>query len=239
MNKINLNVKKTQYVIFRPKNKPLPHNVKLSINNNIITPVNSCRFLGVVFRFDLSWSEHINHVRAKLSRSLGMLYRLKYLLPLRVRKQLYFAFIHSHLTYCHLVWGTCNKTDAERVSSLQKRSLKMISSHPPPLTDSLYKTLNVPPFSELYQLSLATMIFREFKHDRTMFSNKYLNRQVAYDLRTISLTGSRPRTNYGTKTIDYQIISLLNAYPSLIELANQNSSMSRFKKQVKLLFLPP
>lgn len=92
--------------------------------------------------------------------------------------------------------------------------------------------------SQFYKVCLATLIFGEIKHDTTAFSNSYLNRQAAYNLRTISLTGSRPRTNYGTRTIHYQIISLCNAHPSLIKLANENSCMSRFKKQLKRLFMP-
>lgn len=61
-----------------------------------------------------------------IARNIGLLYRLRYLLPFWLERQLYFFLIHSQITYCLLVWGTCSKTDMERISALQSRAARLL-----------------------------------------------------------------------------------------------------------------
>lgn len=205
-------------MLFHPKNKPLDHHIKLFFNDFNIEQVHSCRFLGVFFRSDLGWSDHINYIRLKMARSIYVIYRVRHLLPLQVKKQLYFALVQSHLVYCNLVWGTCNKTDSHKLLSLQKRALRLLSSSSS-VEANLFETFHVRNFFHLYNFSLALHIFYKIKHDFNSFSNTYNSRNVAYGLRSVALSTARPRTNYGKQTTDYQIITLCNAYQSLTQIA--------------------
>ena len=41
---------------------------------------NKCKFLGVIIDDKFTWQEHINYINNKLSKSLGILHRVKYFL---------------------------------------------------------------------------------------------------------------------------------------------------------------
>lgn len=236
INKIALNVNKTKFMIFAPKNKPIPHNVKLHINHSQLMFTSACQFLGVCFKPDLSWSDHVSHVCLKVSRSIGLMYRLRQILPMWLKKRLYFSLIHSHLVYCHLVWGLCNKTDSDRLQSLQRKALRFIC--PISQTESsIFQILKILPFAELYSFSLAISIYHQIRNNFDLFSDKYLKREVIYNLRTSYLVGHRPRTNYGNQTMHNQIVSLCNSHPSVIDEACNSKTIWQYKRKMKLLLL--
>ena len=49
----------------------------VAINNNAIEKVDSIKFLGIILDSKLSWNDHIQLVTRKVSRSMGILYRVK------------------------------------------------------------------------------------------------------------------------------------------------------------------
>ena len=103
-NKLSLNVKKTKFMVFHTiqRNVNYPN---LMINNTEIERVSQFNFLGVIISSSLKWKAHISHVSLKISRVIGVMYRLKYIYPKAVLFTLYRALIVPHYTYCVLVWG--------------------------------------------------------------------------------------------------------------------------------------
>ena len=57
------------------------------------------RFLGVLINENLTWNDHISAIKAKMSRYVGVLYKLKKLLPLSARKNIFHSFVQSHLNF--------------------------------------------------------------------------------------------------------------------------------------------
>ena len=84
------------------------------------------RFLGVIIDDSLSWSRHVKTVISKMSKYVGIMYKIKKLLPLNVRLQVYHSFIQSHINYCSLVWGFCCKSNIEAIFSKQKKGLRAV-----------------------------------------------------------------------------------------------------------------
>lgn len=64
-NRLELNITKTKYVIFRAKNKVIDNEPIILYNSNILQRVQSIKFLGVIFNEHLLWTDHINQVRKK------------------------------------------------------------------------------------------------------------------------------------------------------------------------------
>ena len=52
------------------------------MNNSFITRVRAIKFLGVIIDEKLTWKDHISLLRSKLSKTVGMLYRVRHLLNL-------------------------------------------------------------------------------------------------------------------------------------------------------------
>lgn len=172
-----------------------------------------------------------------MARSIGVLSRINHLLPHSVAKQLYFSLVHSHLTYCNLVWGTCNKTDAQKVITMQQKALKLLTRRPDS-HNNLFSVFHVLCFTECYKLKLMVLIYNRIKQDFSSFSNMYLTRDIEYNLRRTSFVSTRSRTNYGTQSLDHQIVDICNSFPSVVELSQISRSVYYFKKKVRLLFDP-
>ena len=75
-NKLSLNVKKTQFMVFSLK-KHITANTDMCINNQIIYRVEHITFLGVILDSHLTWSYHIQHVKLKIAKSIGILCRAR------------------------------------------------------------------------------------------------------------------------------------------------------------------
>ena len=75
-NGLALNLKKTNYMIFsRTKNIELPE--PLIISETLIEHKREARFLGVIMDESLDWSRHVNAVQSKMSRFVGIMYKMK------------------------------------------------------------------------------------------------------------------------------------------------------------------
>ena len=109
LNKLSLNVFKTNYMIFC--NKKVPDNVNISINNIEIEQVFDTKFLGVVIDHNFSWKEHIKKVSSKLSKPLAILYKAKHLLSKHCLYTLYCSLFLPYINYCSEIWGNTYVTN--------------------------------------------------------------------------------------------------------------------------------
>ena len=92
-NKLSLNKKKSNFIIFLPKGKTYnTDNVKININGNEIKQVNCTTFLGLYIDEHLSWAQHksIDYLSKKIARNVGILRKLKHFLPVYIMNTLYY-----------------------------------------------------------------------------------------------------------------------------------------------------
>ena len=80
-NRLSLNNKKTNYIIFSPKSKCRQqqiHSFAIQIDGKTIERVKHNGFLRVDEK--LQWNEHINQISAKVSKNIGILKKISHLL---------------------------------------------------------------------------------------------------------------------------------------------------------------
>ena len=78
-NKLSLNVSKSNFLIVRPhKNNRI---INLKINDENLKQEAFSKYLGVLIDEKLNWKQHINQLNTKISKSIGILYKLRYLVP--------------------------------------------------------------------------------------------------------------------------------------------------------------
>ena len=124
-NGLALNLKKTKYMVFsRTRNVDLP--MPLIIANAVIERKHEARFLGVIIDESLNWTRHVKTVLSKMSRYVGIMYKIKKFLPLKARLQIFHSFVQSHLNFCSLVWGFCSKSNIDAIFSKQKKGLRAV-----------------------------------------------------------------------------------------------------------------
>lgn len=129
-NLLQINVGKSEAVLFRPKNKVISITKDLTINSTKIEIVNSFKILGIIFTNNMSWDNHINYLNTKLSQIVGMLNRHRHIVPMSVKLMIYNSLFYSHLNYCHLVWGTTTPTNLDKILLLQKKAVRAIGNMP-------------------------------------------------------------------------------------------------------------
>lgn len=91
-NQLELNTAKTKYVIFRSRNKLVQRKLNVTFLNSTIESTSAHKFLGVWFEEFLSWTNHVNKIRCDISRSIGILNKVRHLLPNWLKLQLYYIY---------------------------------------------------------------------------------------------------------------------------------------------------
>ena len=89
-NKLSLNLKKTNFMLFKPRQKRYHFPMQICINEQRIEQVKETVFLGVVLDEHLSWKPHISQVARKISKSIGVINRARFFLPEPCLKTLYY-----------------------------------------------------------------------------------------------------------------------------------------------------
>ena len=103
INKLPLNINKTKFMIFHNSRQQITI-PNISIDDVLIEYVHNFSFLGFHF------NEHIiNHISNMISRSIGVLNKLKILIPPWIKIMIYNALILPRINYALLSWGYKNE----------------------------------------------------------------------------------------------------------------------------------
>ena len=123
------------------------------------------KYLGVVFDPELKFDKHINYLADKISKSIGILFKLKKLkIPMQILKQIYYSLIYSLLNYNISAYAGTYNIHLNRLFLLQKRAVRLICgesflAH----TDPLFSRTNILKFHDIYRLNIALYMF-EARH---------------------------------------------------------------------------
>ena len=104
-NKLSLNIDKTNFIIFHPRQKVINCQVRLHIASKQLKQVKSIRYLGVHIDSYLTWKYHLQHITKKIKRSVGILAKMRHYVPISKLLQLYYTLIYPYLTYAVTTWG--------------------------------------------------------------------------------------------------------------------------------------
>ena len=129
INKISLNVKKTEMVIFKSKQKKLEGYLKIKLCSKRLYPTESVKYLGVKIDTNLTWQHHVNDLSIKLNRANALLFKIRKYVSPKILRSIYFAIFDSHLSYCCLVWAQ-NFSSIKQILILQKKAVRIINFQP-------------------------------------------------------------------------------------------------------------
>ncbi len=138
VNKLSLNVDKTNYIIFKNRHSNrLYDDIHILIDGNEIDKVSHTKFLGVYVDECLTWQKHNTYVTNIVSKYSGILFRLKYTLPFRTLFSLYNTLVLPHLYYCNIIWADSNNCNLNTILVKQKRIVRLCTNsgwlaHSPP-----------------------------------------------------------------------------------------------------------
>ena len=240
-NKLSLNLKKTNYMLFgtQHKTKQLNNQLQISIENTNINHVNAAKFLGITIDQNLTWRKHIDELSKKCSRSIGILYKVRQFLPETALLSLYYTMFLSHINYGITVWGSASETEKERIHILQKRALRAISN-------SEYRCASNPLFIKYNQLKINDLC----ELDRGTFMYKYCNNLLPHIFNNMFSTNSdnhayttrhasdfqypKIKLEFSAKSMRYLGVKNWNNIPADIQCSK---SLQIFKSKYKESFI--
>ena len=125
-NRISLNVKKTELVIFKHQRKKLDSPIKIKLSRKRLYPSKSVKYLGIKIDENLNWKQHIHDIAIKLNRANSLLYTIGNYVNKHILRNIYFSIFDSHINYANLISGQ-NLHAVSRIVLLQKKALRIMS----------------------------------------------------------------------------------------------------------------
>ena len=88
-------------------------NTVIHINKIPLEEVRTYKLLGVIINNKLNWEDHKLHVKAKICRSIGILYNCRNTLRQSDLLTMYRTFVEPFLLYCLPIWGNSIKSKTD------------------------------------------------------------------------------------------------------------------------------
>ena len=195
----------------------------------------------------LNFQNHIRIIESKLSRGVGILYRLKAVLPREALCKIYFALFHPHLLCGLVVWESTFPTYMSKLESLQTKAAKIIGDgtareSPTPF----YRQLKILKLTDLYKFKIAKLI-HDFLRDKlpssSVFSHLFQKSlQISHRFTRCNSNKNKLhipfyRTNRLQRSIRYQRVSMWNSIPMEIQNLPKHSFTIKLKKYLVQLYI--
>ena len=165
------------------------NNLQLNINGIAIEKVYDFNFLGLTLNENINWKNHIEKIAIKSSKIIGILNKLKYILPTQIKLLLYNTLLLPHINYCILSWGY----KCDRITKIQKRAIRLINL-------SKYNAYTEPIFKQFKLLKVNHILqMQEFK-----FYHKFKNNTLpAYQQQQLKLLPNSSIHSHNTRGKTY------------------------------------
>ena len=236
INKLSVNMKKTNFMLITSSRKK-------------VTPINILKFeqkacikyLGVYIDQHLNWKDQITHVKNKVSKNIGILYKLRHYVSIHVLKQLYYTLIYPYLSYAVVVWGNTYQSNLNKLCSLQNKCIRcMFFADSRESSQVFYKLLDILKFDNIVKLSTCTLahkIFNKSSYIPSLFHDSLtiVSSLHKYNTRYASKGNfHRPkvRTNTGKFTFVYAASKLWETVPTNLKRLSINGFKKRYKNHL-------
>ena len=162
-NRLTLNYNKTQWMFFTSSVKEYVFESDcIKIDNMVISRCFEFKYLGIILDSKLKFDKHIDYIGKKISRSIGIFYRLRNLIPIKGMLALYYSLVYPYIIYCILIWGNTYQTHLNKIILLQKRIIRIVNNasylaH----TSILFHQMRVLKFSDVFKFFLGKYAYEQ------------------------------------------------------------------------------
>ena len=210
--------------------------ITLNIHDLNIVKAKQIKLLGVTIDDDLNFTEHIKEISTKASKKVGVLNRLRNLIPCRAKLLLYKCFIMPHLTYCHLVWHFCKNSDYRKLERLQERALRTVYRSHSASYEELLGRAKLPTLYNRRLQDTAVLMYKvKCGLTPTCISDLFARKNSTYALRKSDFELTRFNTiRYGKHSIRYMGPFLWSKLPKDLK---ESPNVTTFRNKIRKLDL--
>jgi len=105
-NHLTLNISKSKFILIGSPHKISSCNdINVVIDETSLEYTDTFKYLGVTINSTMSWGDHVEAISTKINQRLGLLKRIRHLLPLETRTTLYNSLVCLLFDYANAIWG--------------------------------------------------------------------------------------------------------------------------------------
>ena len=221
-------------MLFRRRRVKMLLDTDLIIDGVIISTTEKTKFLGVMIDPFLILAAHVQYIRGKVAKGIGILYKCKKYFNRNTLLTLYYAFIHPYLNNCNCIWGNTYQSYLDPLIKLQKRVVRTIcGTERNAYTECLFWELKVLDMSKLYVYCVQLFLCKyHHKNVPETFDEFYtLNRDVhTYFTRQSALFHTTGATSQKYKTIRVAGVNIYNYFYKILDM---DCSVITYMKNLK------
>ena len=143
----------------------------IKIGEEVIEVTDQTTFLGLIIDSRLSFCYHIDFVASKISKTIGVLYKLRSFLPSAALLSLYQCLVLHYFTYGIDSWFATGRSRIEKLEVLQRKCIRALNfldynSH----TNNFFKMNDVLKLNDLHFFHVCTFMYKSL----TLVQNDFL-----------------------------------------------------------------
>ena len=176
-NKLSFNAEKTEFMIF--DSAELDHEDEIVVEfNDTSMSIKECKqtkYLGLMLDCKLNFKLHIDHIKKKVMKRIGAMYRSKGLLPIKYRKMFANALMLPQFDYLDTIYCRAGKVKLAELDLLYKKVAKVALGVPQTESSlNVYRDMKWLPLHLRRQLHLSNYMYRIINDScPTNFKNKF------------------------------------------------------------------
>lgn len=177
-------------------------------------------------------------LRNRILPYLFVLRRTRYSLPGETKLSLYYAYIHSHLSYLMSIWGFSSDTNLSQLQTLQNKAIRSLfwQEYRQSNTIALFERHRIPRVEQMRNIDSALMIYK-LKHGLVKNSMHLRTFRDVHEYQTRG-RDNFVLPNFHTTLLQNSIFSAgLSMYNRIPSSLKQLHSIYAFKKGVKSYFM--
>ena len=176
-NFLSLNTSKTKFLLFE-HGRTSPKNFFVNMNGKRIEKSSEIKYLGIYLDDKLTFKYHIDILCTKISKTVGIISKLRHYTDLKTLKLVYYGLIYPHLLYGIIIWGNSNVN----ITKLQNKQNKIINlMHFSNMGNSFdpmsYKRSDLLKIKELCLVQTSLFTFDFYNKKLPIIFNDYLKRR--------------------------------------------------------------
>ena len=243
-NKVTINLSKSQLLVISPRMNELVTDFDVLLNGTTVPFSNSVKYLVITPDSKLTFGSHIKMLKTILFKAVGIICKLKFVLPKDPLIKLYNALFHQHLLYGLVIWGSTYPSYLMKISTFLNKAVKLVGGGAfQDRTIKFYYKLHIPKLTDLYKIEISKLMYNIVHRPRYLPNNfsKYFEKACKISQRSTRFTTQendllyipRFRSNRLQNSVRYLGVKIWNSIPHSIRLLPPIS----FKVKLKNFFV--
>ena len=217
-NKLSLNESKTKLLLFRPINKLNLTLSNIKLNGHLLTLAKSVTYLGIEIDETLSWNNQTEVLAKKLSRTNGILSKLRYYIPTETLISICYRLFQSYVLYGSTIWCYTSQKNIMKIFIFQKRCMRLITffefqEH----TTPIFKNFKILKLQDIIKFNTLKLIYLYYKDQLPLKIKDIFTTNESVNLYNtrggkLLFISQVNTTHYGIKSLRYNVLVIWNDF---------------------------